>query len=110
MQFPNLDTILTLSRVEVVSNLEVEAVKGAFRWVFEELQKQQTASRSFDPSAMQKQIQELLAARDEQKATAQALQKQQVCPNWCPCMLLNARGSDLTGEPFRCALAEALYL
>lgn len=82
LQFPDLDAIFTLSRVEVVSNLEVEAVKGALRWVFQELQKQQTASRSFDPSAMHNQIQELVAARDEQKATAQALQNQQVCPNY----------------------------
>lgn len=78
LQFPNLDSALAVSRVEVVSNVEVDAIKAALRWVFDELQKQQAANRQSDPAAMQKQIQDALSASKEQEAAIETLKNQQV--------------------------------
>ena len=83
LQFPDLDSTLVVSRVEVVSNVEVEAIKGALRWVFDELKKQQAASRLPDTAAMQQQIQDALATTTEQKAAIETLQNQQVCVPAC---------------------------
>ena len=96
LQFPDLDSTLVVSRVEVVSNVEVEAIKGALRWVFDELKKQQAASRLPDAAAMQQQIQDALATATEQKAAIETLQNQQVCVPAC--------------MPFHCTLEAALRL
>lgn len=93
LQFPDLDSTLAVSRVEVVSNVEVEAIKGALRWVFDELKKQQAASRLPDTAAMQQQIQDALAITSEQKAAIETLQNQQVCKPAC--------------MPFHCTLEAA---
>lgn len=78
LDFPDLDGALAVSRVEVVSNVEVAAIKGALRWVFEELQRQHAAKQLSDAAALQQQIQDALSACKEQKAAIESLQDRQV--------------------------------
>ena len=74
-EFPDLDVALTVSRVEVVSNVEIETIKVALRWLYDQAQNQQKAGETADA---QKQIDDLNKSVQEQSARVTALQEQQV--------------------------------
>lgn len=73
--FPDLDVALTVSRVEVVSNVEIETLKVALRWLYDQAQNQRKAGETADA---QKQIDDLTKTVQEQSARVTALQEQQV--------------------------------
>ena len=73
--FPDLDIALTVSRVEVVSNVEIETIKVALRWLYDQAQKQREAGETADA---QKQIDDLHKSVQEQSDRVAALQEQQV--------------------------------
>lgn len=76
--FPDLDAALTVSRVQVVSNVEIDTIKGALQWLFDELQKQQQPASSGDATSLQARLDDLRKLNDEQKTLVAALQEQQV--------------------------------
>lgn len=76
--FPDLDLALAVSRVEVVSNVEIETIKTALRWLFDEAQSQRKAAETSDPSATHSQIDDLNKRIQQQTASVSALQEQQV--------------------------------
>lgn len=78
LQFPDLEATLTVSRIEVVSNVDLATIKRALRWLFDELQKQQAAKQPSDTAAIQQQVQDALAACKEQKTAIESLQNRQV--------------------------------
>lgn len=73
--FPDLDVALTVSRVEVVSNVEIETIKVALRWLYDQAQSQRKAVETADA---QKQIEDLNKAVQEQGVRVASLQGQQV--------------------------------
>ncbi|KAL3151133.1 hypothetical protein ABBQ38_012999 [Trebouxia sp. C0009 RCD-2024] len=75
--FPDLDLALAVSRVEVVSNVEIETIKTALRWLFDEAQSQRKAAETSDPSATHSQIDDLNKRIQQQTASVSALQEQQ---------------------------------
>lgn len=76
--FPDLDAALTISRVEVVSNVEIETIKGALRWLFTELQQQRAPATADGMTVTPEQLNELRKSSQEQKALLTAVQEQQV--------------------------------
>lgn len=76
--FPDLDLALAVSRVEVVSNVEIETIKTALRWLFDEAQHQRQKADTSDTPATQKQIDDLHRLIQEQKTFVNSLQDQQV--------------------------------
>ena len=76
--FPDLDLTLAVSRVEVVSNVEIETIKTALRWLFDEAQSQRKAAAAADTIIPQTHMDELDKIVQHQKASLQALQQQQV--------------------------------
>lgn len=76
--FPDLDLTLAVSRVEVVSNVEIETIKTALRWLFDQAQGQRKAAEMSDPSATQSQVDDLNKRLQQQTACVSALQEQQV--------------------------------
>ena len=79
--FPDLDAALALERVEVVSSVEIETVKRALRWLFDELQRQRGPAESPNAAITSDDLQALRTSGEEQKAVLAVLQEQQV-----PCM------------------------
>ena len=79
--FPDLEAALTVSRVEVVSGVEIETIKAALRWLYDEVQKRPVGQ--LDASPIQTQLEELRKADVQQAATTDTLRQQQVL-----CMLL----------------------
>jgi len=79
--FPDLDAVLALERVEVVSSVEIETVKRALRWLFDELQRQRGPAESPNAAITSDDLQALRTSGEEQKAVLAVLQEQQV-----PCM------------------------
>lgn len=73
--FPDLDVALTVSRVEVVSNVEIETIKVALRWLYDQAQNQRKAGETADA---QKQIDDLNKSVQEEGSRVTALQEQQV--------------------------------
>ena len=73
--FPDLDAVLAVSRVEVVSNVEIETIKGALRWLFDEVQKHKTP---IDAKEGGPELDDLRKLGDKQTASMQALQEKQV--------------------------------
>lgn len=76
--FPDLDVALAVSRVEVVSNVEIETIKIALRWLFDQAQSQRKSAETLDASTTQNQIDDLNKRMQEQTASVAALQEQQV--------------------------------
>lgn len=76
--FPDLDAALTVSRVEVVSNVEIETIKGALRWLFTELQEKRAPASADGMAVTPEQLDELRKSSQEQKALLTAVQEQQV--------------------------------
>ena len=76
--FPDLDVALTVSRVEVVSNVEIETIKTALCWLFDQAQNSRKAVEASDVSATQTQIDDLNKLVQEQSTRVTALQEQQV--------------------------------
>ena len=76
--FPDLDLTLAVSRVEVVSNIEIETIKTALRWLFDQAQSQTKAAKTSDPLATQTKIDDLNKRIQEETACVTALQEQQV--------------------------------
>ena len=76
--FPDLDLTLAVSRVEVVSNVEIETIKTALRWLFDEAQSQRKAAAVAKAANPQNQMDELGKVVQDQSASVQALQEQQV--------------------------------
>ena len=74
--FPDLEAVLTVSRVEVVSGVEIETIKAALRWLYDEVQKRPDGQ--LDTSPMQTQLEELRKADVQQTASTDALRQQQV--------------------------------
>lgn len=83
-EFPDLDAALALERVEVVSSVEIETVKRALRWLFDELQRQRAPADSTNAAITSDDLQALRKSSEEQKAVLAVLQEQQV-----PCMPFN---------------------
>ena len=81
--FPDLDLALAVSRVEVVSNVEIETIKTALRWLFDEAQNQRTAGTA-DPVTAQEKVDELNRVVQDQQARLKAIEEQQV---HCRCNL-----------------------
>ena len=77
-EFPDLDAALTISRVEVISNVEIETIKGALRWLFTELQQQRAPASADGMTVTPEQLDELRKSGQEQKALLTAVQEQQV--------------------------------
>ena len=73
--FPDLDIALTVSRVEVVSNVEIETIKVALRWLYDQAQNQRKAGEAADA---QKKIDDLIKSVQEQSARVTVVQEQQV--------------------------------
>ncbi|KAL0040320.1 hypothetical protein WJX77_003396 [Trebouxia sp. C0004] len=76
-EFPDLDAALALERVEVVSSVEIETVKRALRWLFDELQRQRAPADSTNAAITSDDLQALRKSGEEQKAVLAALQEQQ---------------------------------
>ena len=76
--FPDLEAALTISRVEVVSNVEIETIKTALRWLFDEAKSRRNASCALDAPGIQKEIADISKLGQEQAASIKALQDQQV--------------------------------
>ena len=77
--FPDLDVALAISRVEVVSNVEIETIKNALRWLFDEAQQQRKTGGISDATAARKKADDLEQLAQEHKVAVNALQEQQVC-------------------------------
>ena len=82
--FPDLDAALAVERVEVVSSVEIETVKRALRWLFDELQRQRAPADLTNAAVTSDDLQALRKSGEEQQAVLAALQEQQV-----PCMPLS---------------------
>ncbi len=82
--FPDLDAALAVERVEVVSSVEIETVKRALRWLFDELQRQRAPADLTNAVVTSDDLQALRKSGEEQQAVLAALQEQQV-----PCMPLS---------------------
>ena len=80
-EFPDLESALALERVEVVSSVEIETVKRALRWLFDELQRQRAPADSTNTAITSDDLQAFRQSAEEQKVVVAALQEQQV-----PCM------------------------
>ncbi|DBA79439.1 TPA: hypothetical protein ACH3X2_007713 [Trebouxia sp. C0005] len=76
-EFPDLDAALALERVEVVSSVEIETVKRALRWLFDELQRQRAPADSTNAAITSDDLQALRKSSEEQKAVLAVLQEQQ---------------------------------
>ncbi|KAL0045027.1 hypothetical protein WJX82_005766 [Trebouxia sp. C0006] len=75
--FPDLDAALALERVEVVSSVEIETVKRALRWLFDELQRQRAPADSTNAAITSDDLQALRKSGEDQKAVLAVLQEQQ---------------------------------